>query len=167
MRRILVLLVVLALTVPAVAAARKLTPGDGTLVVRSGDGRVWLNDFRGVVLGRIATGTLVLVEPKGGDCDTQLVWEADDQWPRVRTVGDDRVFECVYRTTSGMRFRVVGGQNTLRVNGRGIALTAVGKGTGHLRGTPSLLDDGTYSLDGEDWRSLPDDGRFVRIGSLP
>ena len=167
MRRILPILLVLVLALPAAAAARMLAPGDGTLVVRSGDGRVWLSEFRGVVLGRISAGTLVLVDPKGGDCDAQLVWEADDQWPRVRTIGEDRVLECVYRTTSGMRFRLVGTDTTLRVNGRNIALTAVGKGTGYLKGTPALPDDGTYSVDGADWRSLPEDGRFVHIGSLP
>jgi hypothetical protein len=167
MRRILVLTMVLALAIPAVAAAQALVPGDGSLAVRSGDGVVRLSDFRGVVLGRISTGTLVIVDPKSDDCDSLLVWDADDAWPRVRRLGEDRVLECWYTTTSGMRFRLVGGPSTIRINARGIALSAVGQGRGFVRGTPTLVDDGLYSVDGSDWRSLPDEGRAVRIGSLP
>jgi len=167
MRRASVIILVLALAVPAAAAAQRLAPGDGSLVVRGGDGQVRLSDFRGAILGRIQTGTLVVVDPKGGDCDTLFVWEADDQWPRVRTVGDDKVLECVYTTRSGMRFRLVGGENTIKINAKGIALTAVGATRGFVKGSPNIVDDGTYSVDGSDWRSLPDDGKFVRIGSLP
>ena len=36
-----------------------------------------------------------------------------------------------------------------------------------MKGAPSMADDGLYSVDGSDWRSLPDEGRVVRIGSLP
>jgi hypothetical protein len=167
MRRTVVSLLVLALAVPAVAAARPHAPGDGTLVVRAGDGNVRLTEFKGVILGRIANGTLVIVDPKGGDCDSLLVWEADDQWPRVRGIGEDKVLECVYKTTTGMRFRLAGGPNTIRVNGNGMALSAVGKGLAYVRGSRVNVDDGTYSVEGSDWRSLPDDGRLVRIGSLP
>jgi hypothetical protein len=167
MRRTLLITLVLALLAPAAAVAQRLAPGDGSLVVRSGDGNVRLTDFKGVVLGRIANGTLVIVDPKGGDCDAPLVWDADDQWPRVRQIGPEKVLECVYRTTSGMRFRFVGGPSTLRVNGKGIALTAVGQGAGYVRGSKNVDDDGTYSVDGGDWRSLPEDGRVVRVGSLP
>jgi hypothetical protein len=167
MRRTVVLLLVLALALPAAAAARKLAPGDGALVVRSGEGNVRLNDFKGVILGSISTGTLVIVDPRGGDCDAPLVWEADDQWPRVRGIGEDRVLECVYKTATGMRFRLAGGPNTIRVNGKGIALSAVGKGGGYVRGSSLVVDDGTYSVDGSAWRSLPDDGKVVRVGSLP
>lgn len=167
MRRALLITVVLALAIPVAAAARTLVPGDGSMVVRSGDGLVRLIDFKGAILGRIANGTLVIVDPKGGDCDALLVWDADDSWPRVRTVGDDTVLECVFKTTSGMRFRIVGGTNTVRVNARGIALSAVGQGLGYVRGSKVAAEDGTYSVDGSDWRSLPEDGRFVRVGSLP
>jgi hypothetical protein len=166
-RASVVTLLVLALALPALAAARPLAPGDGSLVVRSGDGVVRLGDFKGVVLGRIASGTLVIVDPRGGDCDAPLVWDAEDSWPRVRTLGEDKVLECVYTTKSGMRFRLVGGPNTIRINARGIALSAVGQGGGFVRGSKNLLDDGTFSVDGSDWRSLPEDGRAFRIGSLP
>jgi hypothetical protein len=167
MRRLILLALALALGLPAAAVAARLAPGDGTLVVRSGDGNVRLTEFRGVILGRIANGTLVIVDPRGGDCDAPLVWSADDQWPRVRGVGEDKVLECVYKTTTGMRFRLVGGPHTIRVNGKGIALTAVGKGSGYVRGSAFVADDGTYSVDGADWLSLPEAGRAVRIGSLP
>ena len=166
MRRALLITLVLALVVPVAATARSKAPGDGSLVVRSGDGLVRLIDFKGAILGRISNGTLVIVDPKGGDCDALLVWDADDSWPRVRTVGDDTVLECVFKTTSGMRFRVVGGTNTIRVNAKGIALSAVGQGLGYVRGS-KVVADGTYSVDGSDWKSLPEDGRFVRVGSLP
>ncbi|MGE5690527.1 MAG: hypothetical protein ACM33B_08215 [Pseudomonadota bacterium] len=167
MRRALVITLVLSLVLPAIAAARMVAPGDGSLVVRSGDGNVRLIDFKGAILGRISNGTLVVVDPKGGDCDALLVWDADDQWPRVRTIDDDKVLECVFKTTSGMRFRLVGGPNTIRINARGIALSAVGQGLAYLRGSRLIDDDGTYSVDGSDWRSLPEDGRFVRVGELP
>jgi hypothetical protein len=167
MRRALLITLVLALAVPVAAAARTLVPGDGSMVVRSGDGNVRLIDFKGAILGRIANGTVVVVDPKGGDCDALLVWDADNQWPRVRTVGEDTHLECVFKTTSGMRFRLVGGPSTIRVNGKGIALSAVGQGLAYVRGSRVVADDGTYSVDGSDWKALPEDGRFVRVGSLP
>ena len=166
MRRLTVFLGMIALAVPAASVAARLAPGDGTLGVRNGDGIVRLNDFKGAILGRIDRGTLVIVDPKNGDCEAQLVWEADDQWSRERKLGEDKVLECVYTARTAMRFRVVGGTNTLRLNGYGIALAVVGRGTAYLQGVKDRNPDGFYSANGSPWKSLPDDGFTVKIATL-
>ena len=62
-----------------------------------------------------------------------------------------------------MRFRVIGGSYRIVIQGRGIDLSAVGKGIGSIEGD-RRAEPGVYSLDGADCRKdraacelLPDD----------
>ena len=56
----------------------------------------------------------------------------------------------------GFKFRAVGGTYTVIVYGAHVSLTAVGTGTVVLAGTPNVATwDGRYSLNGDDFKSLP------------
>jgi hypothetical protein len=164
MRSLIVVLVVGALVAPATALALKRAPGDGTLAIKGGEGIVRL-ELRGAVIGAIARGTLVVVDPEDNSCDKPLVFDADTAVRRIEPgdLGQKRV-ACFY-TGSNMRFRFVGGQNELRLNGRGIGISAVGRGTAFLKGSVRVADDGQYSLNGAAWESLPDAGETVRVAA--
>lgn len=166
MRRTLLLAVLAALAVPAAALALKAAPGDGTLSVREGDGTIQL-ELRGAIIGRIGSGTLWLDDPKSGLCDEQLVFGADVESTRAVYSKGEYELRCVY-TGTNMRFRLVGGDHDISiVRGRDVAISAVGRGTAFLRGRGAIsgLPDGTYSVDGRDYVSLPDAGRDLQIGT--
>jgi hypothetical protein len=152
-RRVLVLICMLALLVPA-ASAGNAQRGDGTLSIRDGRGSVVVH-ARGAVIGQLSRlergGKLVIEDPVGSE---PRVVGAD--WARERADGT-----LVYGG-KGIRFRVIGGRFVLRVtNVVGLQLSVVGKGRVTLDGAGSLeqgaLYDGVYSLNGETAESLPDD----------
>ena len=159
MRRI-VITALLALAFPASALAlRDAAAADGTLSVREGDGTVSLMLDRGAVIGRMVRGTLTIIEPRDGDCDTALVWEEG-----FRADGSERflssgAFACVFRGRN-MRFRLASGHNDVVLRGADIYVSAVGRGVGTLRGRA-----GRYSLNGEPYRPLPDELRRFALGS--
>jgi hypothetical protein len=155
-RRVLVLICMLALLVPA-ASAGNAQRGDGTLSIRDGRGSVVVQ-ARGAVIGQLSRlergGKLVIEDPVEGDGSEPRVVGAD--WARERADGT-----LVYGG-KGIRFRVIGGRFVLRVtNVVGLQLSVVGKGRVTLDGAGSLeqgaLYDGVYSLNGETAESLPDD----------
>jgi hypothetical protein len=57
----------------------------------------------------------------------------------------------------GFKFRVVGGSApiTVLVYGTDVNVVAIGRGSVKLAGTPNSIDDGKYSLNGDDFKSLP------------
>jgi hypothetical protein len=179
MRRTAFLIVLLVLLVPAAALAAKSVAGDGSLSVRNGDGTVRLDLDRGVVIGRIGAAKpgLILYGPKDVTCSTALVW--DD---RVQISGVVRLLKldgtdiegCVYSGVD-LRFRLVGADAaTIRISGHDISLSAVGRGRGQIKGKPDVkqtltdesLADGTWSLNGEDFVSLPDEGRAFQLATV-
>jgi hypothetical protein len=165
MRRTLLLTLLAALAVPASALAVQAAPGDGTLSVRDGEGTVQL-ELRGAILGRIGSGSLWIDDPKAGHCDGPLVWGADVEKPQlvVDLETGQSTLRCKY-TGLNIRFRLVGGDHDIKiVRGRDVAISAVGRGKGFLKGMGSLAD-GTYSLDARDYVSLPDEGRKITIGT--
>jgi len=133
-------LVLTALAVPSAAFARPAERGDGTLAVKNAVGQVTIR-AQGTVLGRIANGTLTILDlsPNGSN-DTQVF--GFDRKPRLRPDGTS-----VYQG-SDMRFRVVGGQYTVVVLGSGINLSAVGRGSVLGQG----VTDGVFSTDGSPFR---------------
>ena len=164
MRRLLVLFVLLSALVPAAAAALPSAPTDGSLVVRAGDGVVAVDLSRGAALGRVANGKVTVVDPRGTDCESLLVWEqgfrADGTEKELRN--GDRA--CVF-TGRNMRFRLVGGEPSVRLSGENIFVTAVGRGQATLKGRAGSLNDGTYSLNGAPFESLPDELLKAPIGA--
>jgi hypothetical protein len=166
MRRTLLLALLAALAVPASALAVQAAPGDGTLSVREGDGTVQL-ELRGSILGRIGSGTLWIDDPKAGHCDGPLVWGAEAETARLEVAKGDVLLRCVY-TGTNIRFRLVGGDHDITiVRGRDVAISAVGRGLAFLKGRGGItgLPDGTYSIDGRDYLSLPDVGKEFEIGT--
>ena len=116
--------------------------GDGTLSVEDGRGKITLQ-ARGGVIGRIDRGTLTVYDTTPADANFPVVTGADE--PEVFVAGNG-----VRYRGAGIRFRVVGGGFKLVIQGRGIDLSVVGKGSGFIEG--DTLEPGVYSLDGADCR---------------
>lgn len=153
MRRLIGFTVVaLALALPAVALALQANADDGTLSVRNGHGKVALKPFDGSALGRVASGTVVIVDPVFGDGGSADVWGCDKQ----SAAASDHVTIC---SGTNLRLRVVDGKYKLIITGTGINLSAVGTGQVTLDGRgddPSVKADGFYSLNDSLYKSLPD-----------
>ncbi len=145
MRKLLACLAVLACAAPAAAVAATHGPGDGTLSVRDGRGTFSVN-ARGGVIGTFARGRVIITDPDPNDGTGPIV--TGDDWHRDRT---DTT--TVYGGTK-VRFRLIGGSFKIRVIGVGVNLSLVGKGTVGLTGE-GTADDGTYSIDGGDYLSVP------------
>lgn len=141
MRKTFLLLALLALGLP-VAGVAGLSTGEGTLSVEDGRGKVTIQ-ARGGVIGRIDRGTVTIYDLTPEDANEPYVF-GDDQ--PVILVGETGI---KYAGNS-MRFRVIGGRYRIVIQGRGIDLSAVGKGFGSIRGDAG--QSGVYSLDGADCR---------------
>ena len=165
MRRLLVIFVVLGALAPAAASALPKAPTDGTLVVRGGDGVVTIDLQRGAVLGRVANGSVVVIDPRGGDCEDLLVWEQGFRADAVESELRTGELKCVF-SGRNMRFRLVGGEPNVQLRGTNIFVTAVGRGQAMLKGqrsgTPS---DGKYSLNGGVFEPFPVESVKLTIGA--
>jgi hypothetical protein len=128
---------------------RYLTAG-GTLSLRDGVGSARVM-AQGGVLGQLDRGRVVIRDfPDRGGTDIN-VWGED--WTRVI---DSRA--TVYGGTE-LRFRALGGAWRVRMKGRGIDVSAAGRGAVTLSGT-----GGTFSLDGGFYRDWPDEATRFRYG---
>jgi hypothetical protein len=140
----LLLLVVAALVAPSVVLAERTAKGDGTLSVRGGYGWVGLSLNRGIVFGRVASGRISFGTDGDfedfGTCDTPPTLKED-------------TFTC---RGSDLRFRFTTSTlDEIRVSGKEINVTAVGQGTGKIKGNIDALDVGSYSLNGGVYADLP------------
>jgi hypothetical protein len=143
---------VAALAVPATALALHLGPGDGTLVVQSGSAprgtAVVTLVITGVAIGQISGYGRVVIDDPTGDfipevTSTNYVWH--------RSSGTEETW-----AGSSFRFRAVGGTYKITIYGQDVDLVASGQGTVVLAGSPDApTTDGRYSLNGQDFRSLP------------
>jgi hypothetical protein len=147
MRKTFVLLALLALTLP-VAGLSAQRAGEGTLSVENGRGVVTVQ-ARGGVIGRLDRGSVTIFDLTPEDANDQYVF-GDDQ--PVELVGETGIR---YRG-AGIRYRLIGGSFKIVINGRGIDLSAVGKGSGSIRAELAAEDPGVYSLEGVDCRKDPD-----------
>ena len=160
MRRTALLFVLVGVLLPAAAWAGKAVLGDGTLSVRNGDGSVRLDLDRGVAIGRLGSGRIELIDPKDTGCASPLVWDDGEQMLGIaeeRTIDAETGVEvCVYRGKS-LRYRLLGSEaRSIRLVGQNISMSAVGRGKGWIKGANSDLElDGTWSLNGADYVSLP------------
>jgi hypothetical protein len=165
MRKTLVLslfviaLFALALPIAGLSAQRA---GEGTLSVEGGWGVITIQ-ARGGVIGRLDRGTVTIFDLTPEDANDPYVF-GDDQ--PVQLVGETGIR---YRGV-GIRYRLIGGGFRIVITGRGIDLSAVGKGNGSIRGESE--DPGVYSLDGADCRDdpasckpLPEIARRFQLGS--
>lgn len=153
MPKLLVLFTLLAVLAAAPASGGRPAPGgQGTLSIKDGKGMVQLN-ARGSMIGRFKSGKVTITDPNPYDARRAVV------------LGAERVVRKGARTAvySGkdVRIRIVGWLATVRIEGRGIHLSAVGSGRGMLEGkgdpAAGVFYDGVWSLNDEAYTSLPDD----------
>jgi hypothetical protein len=146
MRRFLTFAMLIALAVPAASVAAGRGPNDGTLSVRDARGTIVIS-ARGGVIGSFAQGSVRIVDPVPGDGSGPIV--SGDEWSIERNE----------TTTSWggtkVRFRIIGGAFRIRIQGRGINLSLVGKGNVTLNGAGTGAD-GTYSINGDEYGPIPD-----------
>jgi hypothetical protein len=148
----------LAMLVAATAAAAARGPmEDGTLTVRDGRGQLTLK-FRGSLIGRLNRGKVTVTASSTGTT-TAVVrgWETREATPQG----------TVY-TGAGIRFRVADDRRvTVKLNGKGLNFSAVGRGDAYIDGignpTAGIFFDGTYSLNSEAYKSLPDERTRVEL----
>jgi hypothetical protein len=145
----------LLFALPSVAAGGK--KADGTLSIQNGKGVVQIA-ARGSVIGRIDQGTVLAIDRNPYDGSTAIV-----------KGGHLRVLTATRQLRQGrnIRFRLVGGFYRLKVQGRGISLSAVGRGSVTLNGDERFADTGLYSLNGGDWIPVPYDAETVQLAAPP
>jgi len=157
MRRLIwISVLAIALAVPAVGFALS-GDNDGTLSVKAGIGKVYLN-FNGSVVGRLQRGSIRVTDPVAGDGVGFEFSNCDVEIDRSDTTANrnDTIKVC---SGTNLRFRAIGGKYQLVTRGSGIYLSAVGTGFAVLNGAgddPAVDSDGTYSLNDRPYRSLPD-----------
>jgi hypothetical protein len=162
-RRALVLLVFLGAFSAAPAEAR--APANGTLSVKDGHGMVHLSS-RGTLIGRVERGRITVTDPRPFDARKPLVLGATSvkRSPNRKTT--------TY-TGRNLRLRSTGGYFHVRFQGRGIQLSAVGRGQGLIQGQPDdptlpPVADGLWSLNDEEYESLPEEVTgFDLVGPPP
>ena len=144
MRKLVLLVCLLAALLGAASAVWAAEPTAGTLSVEHAKGVVMV-DLRGSLLGRLGNGTLRVTDQTPNDRYAALVTGRKLTQERLgpRTV--------VYRG-QGLRFRMVGGAYRVVARGSGISVSAVGRGVVMLDAEPKFPGDdaGVYSLDGTD-----------------
>jgi hypothetical protein len=158
-RSLFVLLAISAvLAVPAYAGA-PLT--DGTLSVKDAKGTVQLNS-RGSLIGRFERGKVTITDPNPYDARRPTVLGAE-----VKVYRNAKT--TVY-SGKDVRIRIGGGLTHVRIEGRGIYVSAVGRGTGLIDGVGSIqagvFYDGVWSLNDDEYHSLPDDPTRFQLAAL-
>jgi hypothetical protein len=161
MRRLaLIVGLVSAIAVPAAALAGIGAPGDGSLVVKNGSAPygngvnvpVVQLTITGSVIGQVIGNGKIVIDA-GPNADAT----AEPQVTGAGLPGDSTRSDTaqVWKGT-GFKFRAVGGAYTVLVYGSQVNLVAVGTGTVRLAGMPDIRSgDGRYSLNGDDFASLP------------
>ena len=170
MRRLLLLTVLACLVAPPAAFALHRSAGDGTLVVRHGDGMLRL-DVSGAVIGLVQGGQLDIISPTADSCDGFDVWGADREKPPRSRVDGATVCHYVEFLSGGtpqpIRFRVVLGRDDTLIIRRAtdFSVSAVGRGTGLIKAATGPGAHGVYSLDGGHFFSLPDETESFTLGA--
>jgi hypothetical protein len=152
MRKVLVPCLLLALAIPAAAYTRTAPPlvANGTLSIREARGVAQLN-VRGNMSGRL-NGRLTITDPKPYDAKRPLVYGATKTIYRGEKT-------TIYQGKN-LRFRLIGALFQVRLQGKGMFVSAIGRGKGVLDGagdvTANIFYDGVWSLNEEPYKSLPD-----------
>jgi hypothetical protein len=153
---ILILLALAAVAAPA-ALASEVTKGDGTLSVRDGNGKVMLSG-RVSVLGRVDSGRIFFTNLEPTDLSEPDVFDTCD---RVKLLNDATTL-CI---GTKLRFRLIGLRYKVSVIGRGIDISAVGKGQASIEGADATFDDGDFAVNGAPYKAIGDDPVTVAFGT--
>jgi hypothetical protein len=157
MRRLVIIIGVLVLALPAAAGALMRAPGDGTLVVDNAQGSVVLN-VRGGIIGRFDQGSIEVTDLAPGDGLPPRVFG----YQQARQLGPHRV---LYSGENDVRFRLIGGGWRVRITAIGIDLSAVGRGVAILDGSGFTDQPGHYSLNGGAFQSMPHAPTRLTLGT--
>ncbi len=163
MRRLLVpFLALLVLPAAAYSALPLAPPADGTLSVKEARGMIFLN-AKGSITGRFERGKLTITDPNPYDSKRPVVYGA-----RKITYRGDKT--TIYQGQN-IRFRLIGARYQTRIEARGIFLSAIARGRGVIDGagdpTAGIYYDGVWSLNEEEYHSLPDDPMKFDLSSPP
>jgi hypothetical protein len=157
MRRIALVLLALALGLPAAASAARSAPSDGSLVVSNADG-VLTVQVKGVIFGHFDRGKLTVVDYKT-DTPNALLTVSGAKMDLKGAKAN------VVYSGNDVRFLFPSGTFTLRFDGSGIDLSAVGRGSLKASGKGSFDADGTVAVNGQKATPLPSVAVFG--GSMP
>jgi hypothetical protein len=160
MRRTLAISLLALLAVPAAAWAAPAVPNDGTLSVRNGDGTLTLDMTRGAAIGKIEQGRIVVDVAEAEDCGTLAVFGEESSAVSTRGRFAD-IQVCIFAGKQ-LRFRLVGADVRFSIVGE-FSVSIVAKARGWIRGKGGVAD-GLYSVDGEEYASLPDERKALRLG---
>jgi hypothetical protein len=159
---VLLALSAVALAIAAAAAASRPPPlEDGTLSVREGRATIQLR-MKGSVIGRLVKGRLIVTDSAGGA--TIIVRGEEDEVP------------ITGRTTlysgKNIRFRIADDKRfVVKLAGKGLNFSAVGRGDGWIDGYGDpgggVFFDGSYSLNGTDYPTLPNERTRFELAAPP
>jgi hypothetical protein len=158
-RSLFTLLASAAVLAAPASAGKPVT--DGTLSVKDARGMVQLSS-RGSLIGRFERGKVTITDPNPYDAR------------RPTVLGAEQVVYRNAKTTvySGkdVRIRIGGGLTHVRIEGRGIYVSAVGRGSGLIDGAGStqagVFYDGVWSMNDDEYRSLPDDPTRFQLAAV-
>lgn len=149
MRLALVIVLALALAVPAGWAATRPT---GSLSIEDGRGTIVLRG-KGIVIGKLERGEVQIVDL------TPL-----DQWsPRLNGVPRGRT---VWTRGKDLNFYVPGGRYRITVRGEGFSISARGQGSATLAGKPDASGaTGTFAVGDDAPAPLPSEAHEAEFGA--
>ena len=160
MRRLAIFSVLLlALAAPAAALALRATPGDGTLVVQNGvapKGQAVVQlVITGSAIGHVKGLGKILIDNATSTLSPEVT--GSDGCKNLSSDDPRQIYgSMLVCTGNDFRFRAVGDTFAITIYGTGVDLVAIGQGKAILAGTlGEPLDDGFYSLNGGDFKSLP------------
>lgn len=144
MRRLLTFCALVSLALPA--AIQAATAADGTLAVKNATGLVMVKTTDAVIIGHADKAKITITDSDSTDGRVIVLgWKTKVAIAPTKTqyTGED------------LRFKLLGGENTLFIRGSGISLSAVGEGKVTLDGGP-VANVGKFSIDDGPFLSLPD-----------
>lgn len=136
---------------------------DGTLSVRDGRATIVLR-MKGSVIGRLSKGRIVVTDSAA---DTTVVvvrgWERRQRDPG----GDTTTYIGI-----GLRFRIADDKRfVVKLAGKGLNFSAVGRGDGWMNGwgdpDGGVFFDGSYTLNGVEYPSLPNERTRFELAAAP
>jgi hypothetical protein len=148
--------ILVALAVPAAALALQVGTGDGSLVVKHGstDGNVpvVVLQVTGSVIGEVDGGGKIIIDPGPNGAPVEVTGTGLKNGP----VTDQDTAQYWQTGVNDFKFRAVNGKFWIKIYGGDVNLVAIGKGWVKLQGsTDTPKQDGKYSLNGDDLKSLP------------
>jgi hypothetical protein len=159
MRRIVIsLALLLGLAAPTAVLAARAAAADGTLVVKHGAAPADGPDKAPVVRLHITGSVIGQVNGIG-----KIIIDQAPKSPLPEVTGaayskDSSLSDTAkvwYGDLDGFKFRAVGGTYDIVIYGGDVNLVAVGTGSVVLTGELGSTTDGKYSLNGDDFKSLP------------